>query len=63
MNAMFFTRLETAPGGGLIAFLPMIAMIAVLYFLMIRPQQKKQKEEQKMRIADEVAAQIAGANK
>ena len=33
----------------LMAFLPMILMIALLYFLMIRPQQKKQKEEQKMR--------------
>ena len=33
----------------LLAFLPMILMIALLYFLMIRPQQKKQKEEQKMR--------------
>ena len=33
----------------LLGLLPMVAMIAVLYFLMIRPQQKKQKEEQKMR--------------
>ncbi len=33
----------------IIALLPMILMIAVLYFLMIRPQQKKQKEEAKMR--------------
>lgn len=27
----------------------MVVMIAVMYFLMIRPQQKKQKEEAKMR--------------
>ena len=33
----------------LLGLLPMILMIAVLYFLMIRPQQKKQKEEAKMR--------------
>ena len=33
----------------LVAFLPMILMIVVLYFLMIRPQQKRQREEQKMR--------------
>ena len=29
----------------LMAFLPMILMIALLYFLMIRPQQKKQKAQ------------------
>ena len=46
---MFFTNLASNPAGGIVAFLPMILMIAVLYFLMIRPQQKKQKEEQKMR--------------
>ena len=44
MNILSFAHLAAAPaGGGLVAFLPMIAMIAVLYFLMIRPQQKKQK--------------------
>lgn len=32
------------PGGGLMSFLPMIAFIAILYFLLIRPQQKKQKQ-------------------
>ena len=35
-------------GSGLLGFLPFILMIAILYFLMIRPQQKKQKEHQKM---------------
>lgn len=34
--------------GGLGAFLPIIAMFAILYFLMIMPQQKKQKQLQKM---------------
>lgn len=34
--------------GGLGAFLPIIAMFAILYFLMILPQQKKQKQLQKM---------------
>ena len=29
-------------------FLPIIAIIAIFYFLMIRPQSKKQKETQKM---------------
>ena len=37
------------PLSGLLAFAPMILIVLVMYFLMIRPQQKKQKEEQKMR--------------
>lgn len=49
MNTLYFTKLAANPVGGIVAFLPMILMIAVLYFLMIRPQQKKQKEEAKMR--------------
>jgi preprotein translocase subunit YajC len=35
-------------GGGIGAFLPFIAIILIMYFLMIRPQMKKQKERQKM---------------
>lgn len=30
--------------GGWMSFLPMIAFVGILYFLLIRPQQKKQKE-------------------
>ena len=45
-----------APGGGeapsgpagLMSFLPLVAIIAIFYFLIIRPQSKKQKETQKM---------------
>ena len=36
------------PFGGIMGFLPLVLMFAVLYFLMIRPQQKKAKEHQKM---------------
>ena len=35
-------------GGSLVSFLPFIAIIAIFYFLIIRPQNKKQKETQKM---------------
>lgn len=37
-------------GGGnpIMSMLPLVLMFVVLYFLMIRPQQKKQKEMQKM---------------
>ena len=34
--------------GGLMTFLPFVAIIAIFYFLIIRPQNKKQKDTQKM---------------
>ena len=36
------------PMSSIMSFLPMIAMFAVLYFIMIRPQMKKQKEHRAM---------------
>jgi len=40
---------EGAPGGaGLMTFLPFVAIIAIFYFLIIRPQNKKRKETEKM---------------
>jgi len=46
--------LMAAPAGGeagnpLLSFLPIILMFAVFYFLLIRPQTKRQKESEKMR--------------
>ena len=39
----------TSPfGGDLMAFLPMVAIFVVFYFLLIRPQQKKAKEAKAM---------------
>ncbi len=34
--------------GGFTAFVPLILMFVIFYFLLIRPQQKKAKEHQKM---------------
>ena len=34
--------------GGFGAFIPLILMFVIFYFLLIRPQQKKQKEHQEM---------------
>jgi len=49
------SRLMAAPAGGegaagstLFSFLPLVAIIAIFYFLILRPQNKKQKETQKM---------------
>ena len=39
---------QGGPGGSLMTFLPFIGIIAIFYFLIIRPQNKKQKETQKM---------------
>ncbi len=36
-------------GGGLAAFLPFIVIMFIIYFLMIRPQTKRQKEKDTMR--------------
>ena len=57
MNSFVLYLLMGAPQGGegagsganpLMTFLPFLAIIAIFYFLMIRPQNKKQKETQKM---------------
>jgi len=46
--------LMAAPAGGetgnpILSFLPIVLMFAVFYFLLIRPQTKRQKEAEKMR--------------
>jgi len=38
----------STPGGDIMAFLPMIAIVVVFYFLLIRPQQKRAKETRSM---------------
>jgi preprotein translocase subunit YajC len=38
-------------GGGFLDFLPLIALLAVFYFLILRPQQKRTKEHQNMMAA------------
>jgi preprotein translocase subunit YajC len=47
------------PEGGIMNFLPLIALIAVFYFLILRPQSKRSKEQKAMISAlqrgDEVA--------
>jgi len=38
----------TGSGGGLSSFLPLILMVAIFYFLLIRPQQKRAKQRNAM---------------
>jgi preprotein translocase subunit YajC len=48
-----------APENGIMSFLPLIALVAVFYFLILRPQSKRAKEQKAMIMAlqrgDEVA--------
>ena len=44
---MIATVLLQATGGGLVSFLPMVLIIIVFYFFMIRPQMKKAKDHKK----------------
>ena len=49
MNFNFlFASGQGSSGGGLMAYLPFILILAIMYFLMIRPQAKRQKEKQNM---------------
>ena len=50
---------ETAPAGGNMSMiLMMVGIFALMYFFTIRPQKKRQKEEQEMRNAVEVGDEI-----
>ncbi len=45
---MFAPQGQGGEGGGILGFLPFLLIIVIMYFLMIRPQAKRQKEHQKM---------------
>ena len=46
ISQVFADGNTTQQQSNLLSFLPMIALIAIMYFLLIRPQQKKQKQHQ-----------------
>ena len=47
-NAFAQAPAAATDSGGLMSFLPLVLMFAVLYFIMIRPQMKRQKETKAM---------------
>lgn len=52
MNALFIVLQAAAgAGGGLMSFLPLVLIIIVFWFFMIRPQMKRQKELKNFRDA------------
>ena len=46
MNTLATIPLQAQPGGDFSFFVPMIAIFLIFYLLLIRPQQKKQKEHE-----------------
>ena len=48
ISPAFAQGLPGSGDGGLIGFLPIILMFVLLYFLMIRPQMKRAKEQKQM---------------
>lgn len=65
MNIMFANLLDAAPaqgsGGGMSLIFMLVLMFVIMYFFMIRPQQKRQKEIQKFREALAVGSQVVTA--
>lgn len=49
---------QSAQGGSMSMILMMVAIFAIMYFFMIRPQQKKQKEIQKFQNSLAEGAQV-----
>ncbi len=51
MNQLIFAAAEAAPatGGGFGMFVPMILIMVMFYFILIRPQRKQQKAQEEMR--------------
>lgn len=62
MSTISAILMQAAPEGstsGSISYLIlMVALIALMYFMMIRPQKKRQKEEQEMRASLEIGDEI-----
>jgi preprotein translocase subunit YajC len=56
-----YAQAAGAEGGGIMGFLPLILMFVVLYFIMIRPQMKRQKEVKNMLEALAVGDEVVTA--
>ena len=55
---MYFLTEQAPAGGNTSMIFMLVGMFALMYFMMIRPQKKRQKEEQEMRNAVEVGDEI-----
>ena len=55
---LFYTATGAEGSAGLGIFLPLILMLAMLYFLMIRPESKRKKQAEEMRSSLKVGDEI-----
>ena len=66
MQTLLFSGTQAASGEGgmletILSFLPLLLVLVVFYFLLIRPQQKKDKEDKAMREALEIGDEVVTA--
>ena len=62
MQTLFvFLQAAQAQGGGMSFLIMMVVIFAIMWFFMIRPQQKKQKEIQNFRNSIAVGSQVVTA--
>ena len=58
MNTILLSGTGNSGGSGLVSILMIVAMLAILYFFMIRPQKKQEKETNAMRNSLQVGDEI-----
>ena len=58
MSSLFTSSADGTGGSSMSMILMMVGLFALMYFMTIRPQKKRQKEEQEMRNAVEVGDEI-----
>ena len=58
MNTILLEGTGNGGGSGLVSILMIVAMLAILYFFMIRPQKKQEKETNAMRNGLQVGDEI-----
>ena len=58
MNTILLEGTGSTGGSGLVSILMIVAMLAILYFFMIRPQKKQEKETNAMRNSLQVGDEI-----
>jgi preprotein translocase subunit YajC len=61
ISLAFLAFQQTAGNSSLMALLPLVLMVAVLYLLMVRPQQKRQKQWQAMLAAIKTGDRVTTA--
>ena len=61
MNTMFIMLQATGQGGGMSFLVMMVVIFAIMWYFMIRPQQKKQKEIQNFRNSITVGSSVVTA--